>query len=101
MKTTFLPPTIGALLLALCCNSAIAAPAEHKEFEATLHAPFQGESDARRTFSLNFSYPGLEQPGTVHWKLELVDPGGRVVRVWRGSRGRTAGSGGSSPSCSR
>jgi len=86
MKTTFLPPTIGALLLALCCNSAIAAPAEHKEFEATLHAPFQGESDARRTFSLNFSYPGLEQPGTVHWKLELVDPGGRVVRVWRGSR---------------
>lgn len=85
MKTTTLSPTIGALLLALCCNSAVAAPAEHKEFEATLHAPFQGTLDARRAFSLNFSYPGLEQPGTVYWKLELVNPEGRIVRLWRGN----------------
>lgn len=86
MKPTILPPSIGALLLALCCNSAVAAPAEHKEFEATLHAPFKGALDARRTFSLNFSYPGLAHPGTVYWKLELVNPGGRVVRLWRGSK---------------
>ena len=85
MKTITPPPTLRALLLALCCSSAFAAPAEHKEFEATLHAPFQGTLDARRTFSLHFSYPGLERPGTVYWKLELVDPGGRAVRVWRGS----------------
>ncbi|CAN7612211.1 CehA/McbA family metallohydrolase [Massilia sp. LjRoot122] len=85
MKTIILPPTFGALLLALSCNGAVAAPAEHKEFEATLHAPFQAAADARRTFSLNFSYPGLEQPGTVYWKLELVNPQGRVVQRWRGS----------------
>ena len=42
MKTTITSSTIGALLLALSCNGVIAAPAEHKEFEATLHAPFQG-----------------------------------------------------------
>lgn len=85
MKTIILPPSLRALLLALCCGSAFAAPAEHKEFEATLHAPFQGTADARRTFSLNFSYPGLEQPATVYWKLELVNPQGRIVQVWRGS----------------
>ena len=85
MKTIILPPIIGALLLALCSSSAFAAPAEHKEFDATLHAPFQGAKDARRTFSLNFSYPGLEQPANVYWKLELVNPQGRVVQLWRGS----------------
>ncbi len=85
MKTT-ISSSIGALLLALCCSSAVAAPAEHKEFEATLHAPFQAAADARRSFHLNFSYPGLEQPGTVYWKLELVNPQGRVARVWRGNR---------------
>ncbi|MCC2974729.1 CehA/McbA family metallohydrolase [Massilia sp. IC2-476] len=81
-----MPPSLRALLLALCCGSAFAAPAEHKEFEATLHAPFRAEqADARRTFSLNFSYPGLEQPATVYWKLELLNPEKRVVQVWRGS----------------
>ncbi|NNG24047.1 CehA/McbA family metallohydrolase [Telluria aromaticivorans] len=86
MKTTLLPPTLRALLLALCCGSAIAAPVEHKEFEATLHAPFQADASARRTFSLSFHYPGLERPGTVDWTLELVTPQGRVSQRWRGSR---------------
>ncbi|SFD75174.1 CehA/McbA family metallohydrolase [Massilia yuzhufengensis] len=85
MKTTILPPSLRALLLALCCSNVVAAPAEHKEFEATLHAPFQAKADARRTFSLSFHYPGLEQPGTVDWQLELVNPQGRVVQRWRGS----------------
>ncbi|MFC0254226.1 CehA/McbA family metallohydrolase [Massilia consociata] len=85
MKTTSPTPTIGALLLALCCSSAVAAPAEHKEFEATLHAPFKAAPDARRTFHLSFHYPGLEQPATVYWKLELVNPQGRVARLWRGN----------------
>ncbi|WP_307728992.1 CehA/McbA family metallohydrolase [Massilia sp. IC2-477] len=81
-----MPPSLRALLLALCCSGAFAAPAEHKEFEATLHAPFRAEqADARRTFSLNFSYPGLEQPATVYWKLELLNPEKRIVQVWRGS----------------
>jgi hypothetical protein len=87
MKTTITSPLFGALLLALCCGSAVAAPAEHKELEATLHAPFKAQAaDARRTFSLSFHYPGLAQPGTVDWTLELVEPRGRVVRRWRGQR---------------
>ncbi|VXC12194.1 CehA/McbA family metallohydrolase [Massilia sp. 9I] len=86
MKTFILSLSLRALLLALCCGSAFAASAEHKEFGATLHAPFQADqATARRTFSLNFSYPGLEQPATVYWKLELVNPQGRIVQVWRGS----------------
>ena len=86
MKTITLTPTLRALLLALCCGSAVAAPAEHQEFEATLHAPFQADAGARRTFSLSFHYPGLERPGTVDWKLELIDPQGRVAQRWQGSR---------------
>ena len=86
MKTPTPTPILRALLLALCCGSAVAAPAEHHEFEATLHAPFTAAQDARRTFSLGFHYPGLERPGTVDWTLELRNPGGRIVQRWRGSR---------------
>jgi len=85
MKTTTLSPLFGALLLALCHGNAVAAQAEHKELEATLHAPFKA-SDARRTFNLSFHYPGLERSGTVEWTLELVDPRDRVARRWRGKR---------------
>ncbi len=85
MKTTTLSPLFGALLLALCHGSAVAAHAEHKELEATLHAPFKA-ADARRTFSISLDYPGLERQGTVVWTLELVDPRGRVVRRWSGRR---------------
>ena len=90
MKTLLYPSSLRALLLALSLapnyGSAVAAPAEHKEFEATLHAPFKAAADARRTFSLSFHYPGLEQPGTVEWALELVNPRGRVVQRWRGNK---------------
>lgn len=85
MKTTHLSPLFGALLLALCHGGAFAAPAEHQELEATLHAPFKA-ADARRTFSMSFHYPGLERPGTVDWTLELVDPRGGVAKRWRGRR---------------
>lgn len=85
MKITIISPLFGALLLALCHGGAVAAPAEHKELEATLHAPFKA-ADARRTFSMGFHYPGLEGRGTVDWSLELVDPRGRVARRWRGKR---------------
>jgi len=85
MKTSTFP-LLRALLLALCCGSASAAPAEHQEFEATLHAPFTAAPDARRTFSLGFDYPGLAQPGIVDWSLELLDARGRVLRRWRGNK---------------
>jgi len=85
MKTTILCPLFGAFLLALCHGNAVAAQAEHKELEATLHAPFKAAA-ARRTFNMSFHYPGLERSGTVEWTLELVDPRDRVARRWRGKR---------------
>jgi hypothetical protein len=67
---------------------------EHREFEATLHAPWRGDGSAgraardanARTFTLSFDYPRLAHAGSVDWRLELVDPNGRVTRRWHGRR---------------
>jgi hypothetical protein len=91
MKTLSLTPSALALLLASCCAVAGATPAEHREFEATLHAPFRPDPtrDAAglgaRTFTVSFDYPGLERAHVVDWRLELVAPSGAVVRRWQGS----------------
>ncbi|SFU64791.1 hypothetical protein SAMN05216552_1006221 [Pseudoduganella namucuonensis] len=56
---------------------------DHHEFEAALEAPYRldtGGAPARVT--LRFSQPGGE--AAVRWRLELVDPAGRVLRRWRG-----------------
>jgi hypothetical protein len=92
MKTSHLSPFRLALLLAAChAAPALARPAEHREFEATLHAPFLADASAAvsrpdvRTFTLAFDYPGLEQPRTVAWRLELSAPSGALVQQWQGS----------------
>jgi hypothetical protein len=59
---------------------------EHQEFEATLDAPYHGDSrglDAR-TFTLSFDYPDLQGRRSVQWRLALVAPGGREVAHWQG-----------------
>lgn len=86
MKTSYLLFSLG-----LCCTLALAAPDEHQEFEATLHAPFQAAGGQGRTFTLDFDYPGLAQPRTADWRVELVGPDGRVALRWRGTE-RLAGS---------
>ena len=91
MKTSILPPFRLALFL-LCCasgaHSASAAPDEHSEFEATLHAPYRaaspGMSEAR-TFTLAFDFPNARSPHIVDWQLEIIHPRGLVVRRWQGS----------------
>ena len=80
MKTPFPAPFLALLL---CCSLAHAALAEHQEFEATLHAPFQSAA-SQRTFTLGFDYPGATRAQTVDWRVELVRPGGRVALRWRG-----------------
>jgi len=80
MKTIILPPS---LVLALCCSVACAAPGEHQEFEATLHAPFQS-AQAARTFSMSFEYPGPARARVVDWRVELLRPSGGVALRWRG-----------------
>ena len=89
MKTSILPPVRLALFL-MCCSApgAFAAPDEHSEFEATLHAPYRaaspGMSEAR-TFTLAFDFPNALQPQVVDWQLEVIHPRGLVVRRWQGS----------------
>ncbi|WP_020653583.1 CehA/McbA family metallohydrolase [Massilia niastensis] len=85
MTTSLLPPILPALWL--CGSLAAAAPAalaEHREFEATLHAPFQSGPVQQRRFLLDFAYPGLEQAGIVDWRVTLEAPGGRVLLRWQG-----------------
>jgi len=81
MDTSFLLPILA---LALYSGAAVAATAEHQEFEATLFAPFQAGAAQGRTFTLRFAYPGLAQPDSVDWRVALVRPDGRVALRWRG-----------------
>ena len=75
MKTTIPLPTFGALLLALCCSSVVAAPAEHKEFEATLHAPFTGAADARHVGVEALAAPTIG-PGIGEHRRQRAEPFG-------------------------
>ena len=88
MKTSILPPFRLALLLLCCAPGAFAGIDEHREFEATLHAPYRaaspGMSEAR-TFTLAFDFPNAQAPQVVDWQLEIIHPHGRVVRRWQGS----------------
>ncbi|MDP9109295.1 MAG: phosphotransferase, partial [Pseudomonadota bacterium] len=87
--------TKRSLLAALCLSSAmlsgtaLASPADHREFDAMLHAPYRADpalrgADAARTFSLQFSFPGVEREQAVGWRLDLLSPTGRVVQRWYG-----------------
>jgi len=75
------------LVLALGISyPGFASEADHREFEATLHAPFKGAAAHEgRTFELKFSYPFVEQAQDIAWRLELVDPAQRVIQRWHGS----------------
>ncbi|MBC7453322.1 MAG: CehA/McbA family metallohydrolase [Massilia sp.] len=75
-----------ALLPALSlCVLAAPSEADHREFDATLQAPYQGaQAGAARTFTLAFAYARAPTAQTVRWRLDLVAASGRVVRQWRG-----------------
>ncbi|MBZ2205956.1 CehA/McbA family metallohydrolase [Massilia soli] len=66
---------------------ALGSVADHREFDATLHAPYQGDkpdSDAR-TFTLTFDYPFSQTALPVNWRVELLSPSGKAVQQWRGA----------------
>ena len=72
-------------LLLLSCGAA-ASEADHREFDATLYAPYLGEPGAgeARTFVLAFDYPLVDAAQAVSWRLELAAPDGRQVAQWSG-----------------
>ena len=101
MKTTFPSPFLLALAAAgfihSCAAHAATPPSaplaaaghEHREFDATLYAPYRGDGRGQpeaRTFTLAFDYPGLQDKRTADWRLDLVSPSGRRVQQWKGSQ---------------
>ena len=57
---------------------------DHREFEATLYAPYAGDTQGSRSFTLNFSYPFVESAQDIYWRLELLDARGNTVQRWQG-----------------
>ena len=76
-----------AIVLAVCSsNAGFASEADHKEFEATLHAPYTGDAAAgARVFTLDFDYPLVERAQDVAWRIELVSAAGDVLQRWHGA----------------
>src|SRR5262245_49516974 len=67
--------------------SAYASPADHMEFEASLHAPWLAAaagSDAR-SFTMEFSYPHVRRAQNVRWTLDLIASDGKVAAQWKGT----------------
>ena len=80
-----------AIFMALVAgNIATAAEIDHREFEATLHVPYQADAKAvaakteARTFTLEFEYPHVARAQNISWRVELVSPAGQVVQHWQG-----------------
>jgi len=83
---TYLAPILSLALLT-GASGAGAVPSDHREFEATLNAPYHGDGGVQpdaRTFMLSFDFPGLQRPQPAAWRLELLAPGGRSVARWQG-----------------
>ena len=79
--------SILCALAALSGAPAMASVADHRELDATLHAPFQAEKPdtGGRTFTLAFDYPFAQSTLPVRWRVALIAPSGKTVRQWRGA----------------
>jgi hypothetical protein len=75
-----------AMALAAISFGALAQQLEedHREFEATLYAPYAGDTQGSRSFTLDFSYPFVESAQDITWRLELLDARGNTVQRWQG-----------------
>jgi hypothetical protein len=75
-----------AVVLAVCSsNAGLASELDHREFEATLQAPYTGDAAAARVFTLHFSYPHVARAQDVAWRVELISPAGDVLQRWHGA----------------
>ena len=95
MQSNHIRTILWTLAALSAAAPAMASVADHREFDATLHAPYQGEKlhSGARTFTLTFEYPMSEAAHPVHWRVELIAPGGKTVQHWRGAltlKGRPA-----------
>ncbi|UUZ51179.1 hypothetical protein LP420_17610 [Massilia sp. B-10] len=83
-------PQCAVFLALTASNIGFAAEIDHREFEATLHVPYKAEGSAlvakseARTFTLEFDYPYVAKAQNISWRVELLAPGGQVVKHWTG-----------------
>lgn len=93
MRPSTLPTCLIPLILlltTLVCSNACRAELDHKEFDATLYAPYRPDpanpphEKEARTFVLEFFYYHVEQPQDVLWLLEVSGKSGTTVRKWHG-----------------
>ena len=73
-----------ALGMALIAVPLASAASDHDEYDATLHAPYVGQSGERRELTLTFFYPGQPVEVTVAWRVEIRDDQNTLVRSWSG-----------------
>jgi hypothetical protein len=86
LTTKHLPLALVLSLAFGASHPTYASEEDHREFEATLHAPYTAQAGQEgRTFTLQFSYPFVRQAQDVAWRLELLDPAQRVIQRWQGS----------------
>lgn len=65
--------------------SGHAMTVDHREFEATLQAPFHADKNGARTVTMHFTFPGEQQAHPLRWRLDLLgQQGDTVLRQWRG-----------------
>ena len=84
--TKKLLPKFAILLAVGVASAGFASEADHKEFEATLHAPYTGNSAADgRTFTLEFDYPLMNQAQDIVWRVELLSASGELLQSWYGA----------------
>ncbi|MQA40785.1 CehA/McbA family metallohydrolase [Rugamonas aquatica] len=75
--------TVFAFSIICMPTSGHATTVDHHEFEAWLEAPFVAGKDGTRALTLHFSAPDARPGHTLHWRLDLLAPNGRALRMWR------------------
>ena len=87
MQSNFICNFLWTLAALSAAAPALASSADHREFDATLHAPYlsaKADSGARN-FTLTFDYPFSQASLPVTWKVEVMAPSGEPVQRWRGA----------------
>lgn len=85
MRPNHVRHLLCTLMFAAAAAPAAASVSDHREFDATLHVPYQAGISGARVFTLNFDYPMAALHRPVSWRLEIAAPSGKVVQRWSGA----------------
>ncbi|HEU4845885.1 MAG TPA: CehA/McbA family metallohydrolase [Burkholderiaceae bacterium] len=58
---------------------------DHREFDATLDAPYRASAGMARTITIRLSYPDQGRRHRARWRLTLQNSDGALLRSWHGS----------------